>query len=123
MDVPPGLTRRFASFFRYGRRIDKIMKPKKEHFELARRIVRQWRQVGYDRVVVVRQSAHAEQCYPCQQHDVPQSAVADWDYYPIPTRDRLDERAPAEESASRAELWVAATIADGRKYHLTARAA
>ena len=87
-----------------------------EHFEQARQVVRLWRQDGYDQVVVVRQSARARLCYPCRRQDVPPRALANWDYYPIPTRDRLDESAAAEQSASRAELWVAATIAYGCTY-------
>jgi hypothetical protein len=94
----------------------KTMKLLREHFEQARQVVRQWRQGGYTCVVVVRQTARARSCYPCRQQDVPSRAVASWDYYPIPTLDRLDERAPAEQTASRAELWVAATIASGYKY-------
>ena len=97
------------------------MKLTTEDFEQARRVLRLWRQNGYDRVVVVRQLARARDCYPCRQQDVPPRAVADWDFYPIPTLERLDESAPAEQSASRAELWIA-TIAYGRKYDLTARA-
>lgn len=92
------------------------MKLTTEHFEQARQLVRVWRQDGYDRVVVVRQSDRARDCYPCRQQDVPSRAVADWDYYPIPTLDRLDESAATEQSASRAELWIAATIAYGCRY-------
>ncbi len=99
------------------------MKLTTKHFEQARRVIRSWRQDGYDRVVVVRQSARAERCYPCRQRDVPPSAVADWDYYPIPATYRLDESAPAEQSASRAELWIAATIAYGCVYRGTAPSA
>lgn len=87
-----------------------------EHFEQARRVVRFWRQDGYDHVVVVRQNARAKRCYPCRRREVPPQATADWDYYPIPTLNRLDTSAPTEESASRAELWVAATIAYGCRY-------
>ena len=94
-----------------------------EHFEQARRVVRTWRQSGYEHVVVLRRGTRARRCYPCRQQDVPSSVVASWDYYPIPTLERLDERAPAEQSASRAELWVAATIAYGCDYGLGARGA
>lgn len=99
------------------------MELKSEHFECARRVVRLWRERGYEYVVVVRQGSRARRCFPCRRQDVPPSAVASWDYYPIPTLDRLDERAPAEPSASRAELWVAATVAYGCDYGLTARSA
>jgi hypothetical protein len=92
------------------------MKFTTEHFRQARRVVRQWRQDGYNHVVVVREGARARRCYPCRQQDVPPRAVASWDYYPIPTLDRLGESAPAEQSASRAELWIAATIAYGCRY-------
>jgi len=95
------------------------MKFKTEHFEQARRVAQQWRQDGYTQVVVVRHGTRAHRCYPCQQQDVPPRAVANWDYYPIPTLDRLNEHAPAEQTASRAELWVAATIARGCKYGVT----
>lgn len=94
-----------------------------EHFEQARRVVRMWRQSGYEHVVVLRRGTRARRCYPCRRQDVPSNAVASWDYYPIPTLERLDERAPAEQSASRAELWVAATIAYGCDYGLAARGA
>jgi hypothetical protein len=96
---------------------------REEHFELARRVVRMWRASGYEHVVVVRQKARARRCYPCRQSDVPPLALASWDYYPLPTLDRLDERGPAEHSASRAELWVAATIAYGCDYGLAKRGA
>lgn len=92
------------------------MKFTTEHFEQARRVAQGWRRDGYQHVIVVRQGARANRCYPCRQQDVPPSAVADWDYYPIPTLERLDESAPAEQSASRAELWIAATIAYGCRY-------
>ena len=87
-----------------------------EHFEQARRVARQWRREGYNHVVVVRQGDRARRCYPCRQQDVPPRAVASWDYYPIPTLERLDASAPAEQTASRAELWIAATIAYGHRY-------
>lgn len=99
------------------------MKLSAEHFAQARRVVRLWRTGGYDHVVVVRQKTRPRRCYPCRRQDVPPRAVASWDYYPIPTRDRLDECFPAEESASRAELWVAATIAYGCNYVVTTRGA
>ncbi len=94
-----------------------------EHFEQARRVVRMWRESGYEHIVVVRRQARAQRCYPCRQEQVPAHAVAGWDYYPIPTLERLDERAPLEQSASRAELWVAATIAYGCGYGVPARGA
>jgi hypothetical protein len=87
-----------------------------EHFKQARRVVRQWRRDGYTQIVVVRERARASRCYPCRQQDVPPFSVANWDYFPIPTQERLDTSAPAEESASRAELWIAATIAYGHRY-------
>ena len=87
-----------------------------EHFEQARRVASQWRREGYNHVVVLRQGARASRCYPCRQQDVPARAVADWDYYPIPTQERLDTSAPSEQTASRAELWVAVTIAYGHRY-------
>ncbi len=87
-----------------------------QHFEQARQIIRPWRQDGYDYVVVVRERARAAHCYPCRRQDVPAGAVAEWDYYPIPHLDRLDESAPVERSASRAELWIAATLAQGYRY-------
>jgi len=92
------------------------MKFETEHFEQARRVARQWRQDGYNHIVVVREGARASRCYPCRQQDVPARAVASWDYYSLPTLDRLNEGAPAEQSASRAELWIAATIAYGCRY-------
>lgn len=92
------------------------MKFTTEHFEQARRVARQWRRDGYQHLVVVREGGRASRCYPCRQQEVPPRAVANWDYYPIPTLERLDESAPAEQSASRAELWIAATIAYGRRY-------
>jgi hypothetical protein len=99
------------------------MRLKTEHFEQARRVVRLWRKDGYDHVVVVRQAIRASHCYPCRRQDVPQGALTSWDYYPIPTAERLDEHAPTERTASRAELWVAATIAYGYVYMETASAA
>lgn len=92
------------------------MKFKPEHFVQARRVAEQWRREGYSQVVVVRQGARANRCYPCRQQDVPAEAVESWDYFPLPTLDRLNECPPAEESASRAELWIAATIAYGCRY-------
>ena len=87
-----------------------------EHFEQARRVARQWRRDGYSRVVVVREGTRASRCYPCRQQDVPQGASASWDYYLIPTLERLNTSAATERNASRAELWVAATIAYGHRY-------
>lgn len=87
-----------------------------EHYELARRVVRRWREGGYDHLVVVRRSARAERCYPCRQQDVPAGAVASWDYYPMPTSDRLGDGDASGRPPSRAELWVAATIAYGSHY-------
>ena len=87
-----------------------------EHFEQARRVAQQWRREGYNNVVVVRQGERARRCSPCRQQDVPPLAVASWDYYPIPTLERLDASAPSEQTASRAELWIAATIAYGHRY-------
>ncbi len=92
------------------------MKFTNEHFEQARRVARQWRRDGYSQMVVVREGARASRCYPCRQQDVPSGAVASWDYYPIPTLERLAASAPTEQNASRAELWVAATIAYGHRY-------
>jgi hypothetical protein len=92
------------------------MKFKTEHFEQARRVTRQWRRDGYCQMVVVREGARASRCYPCRQQDVPRGAVASWDYYPIPTLERLNTSVPTEQNASRAELWVAATIAYGFRY-------
>lgn len=94
------------------------MKFKTEHFVQARRVAEQWRKDGYNHLMVVREGARAKRCYPCRQQDVPPRAVGSWDYYPIPTLDRLGERPPAEEAASRAELWIAATIVYGCKYPL-----
>jgi hypothetical protein len=87
-----------------------------EHFEQARRVARQWRRDGYSHVVVVRAGERARRCFPCRQRDVPRLALASWDYYPIPTRERLDASAPTEQTASRAEMWIAATIAYGFRY-------
>ena len=92
------------------------MKFSAEHFEQARRVASQWRSEGYDHVVVVREGTRASRCYPCRQQDVPQPAVAAWDYYRIPTRERLSTSAASEQTASRAELWVAVTIAYGQRY-------
>ena len=97
------------------------MKLTAEHFEQARRVVQQWRQDGYNHIVVVREGVRARRCYPCRQQDVPPRAVASWDYYPIPTSDRLGERAPTEQSASRAELWIAATMVYGCRYTAAAK--
>lgn len=92
------------------------MKFSAEHFEQARRVARQWRRDGYSQIVVVREGARASRCYPRRQHDVPQGAVLGWDYYMIPTLERLATSAPTEQNASRAELWVAATIVYGHLY-------
>jgi hypothetical protein len=92
------------------------MKFKAEHFVQARRVAEQWRKDGYNHLVVVRDGARAKRCYPCHQRDVPPRAVGNWDYYPLPTLERLGARPPAEESASRAELWIAATIVYGCRY-------
>ena len=92
------------------------MKFRMEHFVQARRVTSQWRREGYSHIVVVRQGTRAHRCYPCRQQDVPPLAAANWDYYPIPTRERLVTSAPSEQTASRAELWVAATIAYGHRY-------
>lgn len=92
------------------------MKFTTEHFEQARRVAVRWRQDGYNHVVVVREGARAKRCFPCRQQDVPPHAVESWDYYPLPTLGRLGESAPAEQSASRAELWIAATILYGCRY-------
>ena len=92
------------------------MKFTNEHFEQARRVARQWRRDGYGQLVVLREGGRASRCYPCLQQDVPRGAVASWDYYPIPTPERLDPSAPSEQNASRAEPWVAATIAYGHRY-------
>ena len=86
------------------------------HFERARGVVRRWREDGFDTVVVVRQKARASRCYPCRQQDVPEGAVPSWDYYHIPSAQMLEETAASERTASRAELWVAATIALGYEY-------
>jgi hypothetical protein len=91
------------------------LKFKDEHFVQARRVARQWRQDGYNHIVVVRQGARAGRCYPCRPQDVPPLAAERRDYHPIPTLDRLNQR-PAEQSASRAELWIAATIVYGCRY-------
>ena len=86
------------------------------HFEQARRVASQWRREGYSHAVVIREGARARRCYPCRQQDVPQGVVESFDYYPIPTRERLATSAPSEQTASRAELWVAVTIAYGHRY-------
>lgn len=93
-----------------------MMRFKTEHFVLARRVAEQWREDGYNHLMVIREGTRAKRCYPCRQQDVPPRAVQSWDYYPIPTLDRLRESPPAEESASRAELWIAATIVYGCSY-------
>jgi hypothetical protein len=54
---------------------------------------------------------------------VPEGAVASWDYYHIPSAQLLREAAATERGASRAELWVAATIAYGHQYHAAETAA
>lgn len=100
-----------------------IMRLQTEHFERARSVVRQWREDGFDTVIVVRQQVRASRCYPCRQQDVPETAVASWDYYHIPNAQLLAETAPTERTASRAELWVAATIAYGCVYPAAATAA
>ena len=92
------------------------MKFTNEHFEQARRVARQWRRDGYSQMVVIREGVRASRCYPCRQQDVPHGALASWDYYPLPTLERLNTSAASERNASRAELWVAATIAYGRRY-------
>jgi hypothetical protein len=86
------------------------------HFERARGVVRHWREDGFDTVVVVRQQARASRCYPCRRQDVPKGAVSSRDYYHIPSARMLEETPPTERNASRAELWVAATIAYGYEY-------
>jgi hypothetical protein len=86
------------------------------HFQQARSLVCGWREDGFDTVVVVRQRVRASHCYPCRRQDVPESAVPSWDYYRIPSARMLQETAPTERTASRAELWVAATIAYGHEY-------
>ncbi len=87
------------------------MRLKPEHFEMARRVALLWRGEGYDHIVVVRRDERPSECYPCRRQDVPRLAVAGRDYYPIPVRDRLNESPASEQSASRAELWIAAAIA------------
>lgn len=86
------------------------------HFERARSVVRGWREEGFDTVMVVRQKVRASHCYPCRQQDVPRGAAPSWDYYQIPSAQMLEETAACERTASRAELWVAATIAYGHQY-------
>jgi hypothetical protein len=93
-----------------------LMKFTNEHFEQARRVARQWRRDGYSQMVVIREGVRASRCYPCRQHDVPHGALASWDYYPLPTLERLNTSAATEQNASRAELWVAATIVYGHRY-------
>ena len=92
------------------------MKFKAEHFEQARRVASQWRREGYSHVVVVREGTRASRCYPCRQQDVPPRSVLGWDCYLIPTQERLATSAPTEQTASRAELWVAVTIVYGHRY-------
>lgn len=92
------------------------MKFRTEHFEQARRVTSQWRREGYNQVAVVREGARTSRCYPCRQQDVPQGSVLGRDYYLIPTLERLTTSAPSEQTASRAELWVAVTIAYGHSY-------
>ena len=92
------------------------MKFRAEHFEQARRVASQWRREGYSHTVVVREGARASRCYPCRQHDVPRGSILGWDYYLIPPLERLATSAPTEQTASRAELWVAVTIAYGHRY-------
>lgn len=92
------------------------MKFRAEHFEQARRVAAQWRREGYSHVVVVRLGARANRCYPCRQQDVPAPTIEGFDYYPIPTSERLATSAPSERTASRAELWVAVTVAYGHRY-------
>ncbi len=65
------------------------MKFTAEHFEQARRVAERWRQDGYNHVVVVRDGARAKRCYPCRQLELLPSAVACWDYFPLPTLVRL----------------------------------
>ena len=86
------------------------------HFERARGVVSRWREDGFDTVMVVRQKVRASHCYPCRRQDVPAGAVPSWDFYRIPTARMLAETAASERTASRAELWVAATIAYGHMY-------
>lgn len=92
------------------------MKFRPEHFEQARRVASQWRREGYSHVVVVRDGPRASRCYPCRQEDVPERTVLGWDYYLIPTLERFATSAPSEQTASRAELWVAVTIVYGHRY-------
>ena len=99
------------------------MRLRTEHFERARGVVRGWREDGFNTVVVVRQKVRASRCYPCRRQDVPEGAVPGWDFYGIPTAEVLAETAPTERTASRAELWVAATIAFGYEYTAAATAA
>lgn len=87
-----------------------------EHFSRARSVIRPWRRSGYDYVMVIRRSARAERCYPCGRQDIPGDSVAGWDYYPIPSLQKLSEGEACDRPASRAELWVAATIAYGCNY-------
>ena len=86
------------------------------HFERARSVVRGWREGGFDTVMVVRQKVRASHCYPCRRQDVAEGAVPGWDFYRIPSAVLLEETPPTESTASRAELWVAATIAYGYQY-------
>jgi hypothetical protein len=92
------------------------MRLRSEHFERARGVVLGWRKDGYDNVVVLRDRRRATRCYPSRRQDLPEGAVPSWDYYHIPTAEALAETAPTESNASRAELWVAATIAYGYEY-------
>jgi hypothetical protein len=92
------------------------MKFRTEHFEQARRVTSHWRREGYSHAVVVREGSRASRCYPCRQRDVPRGAVASWDYYPLPTLGGLATSVPTEQNASRAELWLAVTIAYGHRY-------
>ena len=71
------------------------MKFSAEHFEQARRVASQWRREGYSHAVVVREGARASRCYPCRQQDVPQGTLLGWDYYLIPTLERLATSAPS----------------------------
>ena len=86
------------------------------HFEQARRVASQWRREGYSHAVVVREGARASRCYPCRQQDLPPGTLLGGDYYLIPTLERLATSAPSGRAASRAELWVAVTIAYGHRY-------
>ena len=97
-----------------------MMKFTPEHFEQARRVAAHWRREGYDHIVVLREGARATRCYPCRQSDVPQGAFPGGDYYLLPTQERLATSAPTEQTASRAELWVAVTIAYGQRYSAAA---